>query len=203
MTVYSIIVSNFCFKQLSIHFFTPIFSVFPMITDRPLPAHYAHFYAGYLAQVPEGADVPHLLRQLQASTADRLASIGEERAGTAYAPGKWTIKEMVGHCIDTERIFAYRALRLYRGDATPLPGFDQDPYVASSHANARPLAALAREWYAVREATVQLVASFDRPDQLDFVGQCSGGPMTARAMTFVIAGHELHHLGVLRERYGV
>jgi uncharacterized damage-inducible protein DinB len=174
-----------------------------MITDRPLPAHYAHFYAGYLAQVPEDTEVLGLLRQLQTSTADRLASIVEERAGTAYAPGKWTIKELVGHCIDTERIFAYRALRLYRGDATPLPGFDQDPYVASSHANARPLAALAREWHAVREATVQLVASFDQPSQLDFVGQCSGGPMTARAMTFIIAGHELHHLGVLRERYGV
>jgi uncharacterized damage-inducible protein DinB len=174
-----------------------------MLDLKPLPTHYSPFYAGYINQIPEQSDVMSLLRAGQIRYAKLLAGLSEEKAGQAYSLGKWTIKQVVGHLADTERIFAYRALRLYRGDPSPLPGFDQDLYVDNGHFNARTLTSLAQEWYAVREATLQLIATFTEAAQLDFVGQASGGPMTARAMAFIMAGHELHHLQVLEERYGV
>ncbi len=174
-----------------------------MITTKPLTTHYAPFYAGYVGQIPDGTDLLALLRTQQTTVAELLASIAEETASIAYAPGKWTIKQVVGHMIDTERIFAYRALRLYRGDASPLPGFDQDSYVDNGHFDQRSLVSLAQELFAVRTATLLLLDTFNQTAQLDFVGQASGGPITARALAYMIAGHERHHLNILHERYGV
>ena len=162
---------------------------------RPDPSEYAPFYAGYVAAV-EGESLLAALRQSGLAAAVR--GFDPALAGHAYAPGTWTVAQVVQHVIDTERVFQNRVLRIARGDATPLPGFDQDPYVAA--AAPRPLAALADELDRLRASTVDLIGSLTDAD-LARVGTASGAPLSARAAAWVIAGHERHHLGVLRERY--
>lgn len=194
--------NNFGYSSDYAAFLSQLF-VYKMIASKPLTIHYAPFYAGYVGQIPDGADLLALLRSQQVTVAELLAGITEETASSAYAPGKWTIKQVVGHMADTERIFAYRALRLYRGDASPLPGFDQDLYADNGHFDQRSLVSLAQEFFAVRTATLLLLETFGQTAQLDFVGQASGGPITARALAYLIAGHERHHLNILYERYAV
>ena len=165
------------------------------MTGRPEPNEYAPFYAGYVAAAP-GDDLTDALR------ARGLAALAREAepalASHAYAPGKWTLAQVVQHVIDTERIFSNRLLRIARGDRTPLPGFDQDPYVAA--ATPRPLAALADEFDRLRASTLDLVGSLTDAD-LARVGTASGHALSARAAGWIIAGHERHHLGIVRERY--
>ena len=165
---------------------------------RPADGALAPFYRRYTALVPDG----DLLATLQAQGAETAALLRAhpDVVGHAYAPGKWTVGEVVAHVVDTERIFGARALRLGRGDRTPLPGFDQDPYVAALDLAGRTLADLAGEFERLRASTVDLLASVARP-ALDAVGTVSGGPMTARGAGWVIAGHERHHVRILRERY--
>ena len=163
---------------------------------RP-PAHsYAPFYAAYLDAVGDG-DVLALL-EAQPEAWRRLLRGAD--GSHAYAPGKWTVGEVVQHVVDTERVFAYRALRFARGDEAPLPGFDQDAWVPA--APAQPLDQALDEMAAVRTATLALVRSL--PDEaLDRAGAASGHAMTARAAVWVIAGHTQHHGRILRERYGL
>jgi uncharacterized damage-inducible protein DinB len=173
-----------------------------MATDTevaPGPDEYASYYQGYVGRVPRGGIVSVLGAQLEA-TRHLLASIPAARATHAYAPGKWTIAEVLGHVVDTERIFAYRLLRIARGDRTPLPGFDQDEYVPAGAFNDRSLSDLAEEYTAVRNATLRLLrgmpeAAWERR------GSASGWPVSVRALAWIIAGHELHHTAILRERY--
>jgi uncharacterized damage-inducible protein DinB len=165
---------------------------------------YAPFYAGYVARAREATAgavdaVAHLAAQGE-RTAALLAGVPEARAGFRYAPGKWSVREVVGHLADTERIMAYRVLRIGRGDATPLPGFDQDAYMATSGFDARTLADLAEELAAVRQATVALLAHLDSA-ALARRGTASDKPVSVRALVGIIAGHELHHLAILKERY--
>ncbi len=164
-------------------------------TGRPDATEYAEFYAGYVAAVP-GDDLAGALRQSGLAAAVR--ELDPALATHAYAPGKWTVAQVVQHVIDTERIFQTRVLRIARGDRAPLPGFDQDPYVAA--AAPRPLAPLADELDRLRASTVDLVASLSDADLLR-TGTASGAPVSARAAAWIIAGHERHHWGVLRERY--
>jgi hypothetical protein len=117
-----------------------------------------------------------------------------------YAPGKWTIKELVQHIIDTERIFSYRALRFARKDATPLPGFEQDDYVLHAESGNRTPAGLIKEFEAVRTATAALFDSFTE-NQLESEGTASGASVYVRAIGFIILGHSIHHIDVLKERY--
>lgn len=165
---------------------------------RPGPGDLAPFYRRYTALVPDG----DLLATLRAQGAETAALLRAHpgAAAHAYAPGKWTAAEVVAHVVDTERIFGARALRLGRGDRTPLPGFDQDPYVAALDLAGRTLADLAGEFERLRASTLDLLASVPRP-ALDAAGTVSGGPMTARAAAWVVAGHERHHVRILRERY--
>ena len=164
-------------------------------TGRPEPGEYAAFYADYVAAV----EAASLTEALQSPGLAALArGLDPALADHAYAPGKWTVAQVVQHVIDTERIFASRLLRIARGDQTPLPGFDQDPYVAA--AQPRPLARLADELDRLRASTLDLVGSLTDSD-LGRVGAASGSPMSARAAGWIIAGHERHHLGVVRERY--
>jgi len=166
---------------------------------RPEPSEYDDFYAGYVAQVPDG-DVLELLKEQGASHRELFAAIPEEKHDHRYAPGKWTVKEVIGHLIDTERVFAYRALAFARGDAAPIPGMDQDEYMAGADFGRRSMASLIDEYHHLRAADVALFGSFDEA-VLDRTGVASGVPFTVRALLWIVAGHERHHLGVLKERY--
>jgi len=166
---------------------------------RPEPDEHAPFYAAYVARVPAGDLVEILDGQIE-ETIRSLGSLSEEDAGFAYAPGKWSVREVVGHLVDAERVFAYRALRFARGDATPLPGFDEQAWARASNAGDRPLADLLAEWRTVRAATVALLRSLPL-DAWTRRGEANGTPCTVRALATIIAGHELHHRAVLEERY--
>jgi uncharacterized damage-inducible protein DinB len=168
---------------------------------RPQSSEYAPFYHGYVASVPEG-DVVALLRQSGRELLDTIASIPEDRGGFRYGEGKWSIREVLGHIIDAERIFTYRAMRMARGDTTPLAQFDENEYVKTAGSDARTLANLAREFGAQRESTVQLCESFP-DDARGRSGVASGKNISVRALVYITAGHAMHHLKILRERYGV
>ncbi|HEV8613315.1 MAG TPA: DinB family protein [Gemmatimonadales bacterium] len=171
----------------------------PARYDRPDPSEYADFYAAYIAAVPEG-DLLKLLETQLEETSTLLSGLPEFRANQAYAPGKWTVKEVLGHVSDAERVFAHRALRFARGDATPLPSFDEKTWVPNSGANARTLPDLLEEQRTVREATLALLRHLpaDAPTRR---GMASGREISVRALAWIIAGHERHHLRILRERY--
>ena len=170
------------------------------IPMRPAETDYASFYAGYVARVPAEADPLTLLRAQPAELRTLLASLSDEQAAQAYAPGKWSLKELLLHMADAERIFAYRALRFGRGDGQDLPGFDENTYAAASEANSRTLAGLLAEYDSVRAATLTLLESF-KPEQLARGGTANGNFVGVRALLFILAGHELHHLEIMRERY--
>ena len=155
---------------------------------RPGPDEYAPFYAGYIDAVP-GGHLLDVLRQ-RGGLAALARDLDPALADYAYASSKWTVAEAVQHVIDTERIFQARVLRIARGDTTPLPGFDQDPYVAA--ATPRPLAALADEFDRLRTSTVDLVGSLSPTDLLR-TGTASGAPLSARAAAWIVVGHERHH----------
>ncbi|HVB32277.1 MAG TPA: DinB family protein [Gemmatimonadaceae bacterium] len=167
--------------------------------ERPAADEYAPFYATYVGGVPDGDIVDVLAHQGRAVT-ELLGGLSEAKAGSRYAPGKWSVKEVVGHITDTERIFTYRALRISRGDATPLAGFDQDAYVAAAQADRRSLADLVAEFQAVRAATLALFGAMGAQDSRR-AGSANAVPVTARALAYIAAGHELHHVGILRDRY--
>jgi uncharacterized damage-inducible protein DinB len=173
----------------------------PSQLQRPAPTEYAPYYARYVDRVPHGEFKSLLLDNMAALTAT-TASVDEGRAGFRYDPGKWSIRQMLGHLIDAERIFVYRALRFARGDATPLPGFEQDDYVATAGSDARTLADLRNELLALRGATLKFFDSL--PDEAwTRVGTASGHSVSVRALAYIILGHTMHHLHVLAERYGV
>jgi len=172
----------------------------PHVTlERPPENEYAPYQAGYVASVPEG-DIFEILARQGAKFPEFLRAIGEARGGHRYARDKWSIKEMIGHVNDTERVFAYRALRFARGDETPLASFEQDQYVPVGNFNARTLASLADEFAHLRAATLDLYYHLDI-DALARRGSASGFVVSVRAMAYVIAGHVAHHERMLRERY--
>lgn len=168
-------------------------------TIRPATTEYGPYYDRYIQLIPAGHDPLEQLRAQQGELHAMLGALSEEQALLRYAPGKWSIKETLGHVTDTERVFAYRALRIARGDQQPLPGFDQDAYVAQSGADARPLADLLREYDATRAATLALLESFSA-ETLDCLGTASDLPVSVRALSYMLAGHEAHHLQLWRER---
>jgi hypothetical protein len=166
---------------------------------RPAAGEFADFYRAYVDRVPDGDIRTNLALSIE-QTLQLLWRIPLEREDFAYAPGKWTIKEVVGHLIDAERVFAYRALRFGRGDATPLPGFEQDDYVRHGGFTGRTLADLASEFEHLRRANLLLFRHFDEA-ALARRGVASGREVTVRALIWISAGHELHHADILRERY--
>ena len=131
---------------------------------------------------------------------DLLPSITEEKATYAYAPGKWSLKEMLQHIIDAERIFAYRALRIARHDKTPLAGFDENSYAAAANADKRIWEDLLKEFEAVRKSTDLLLQSFTQK-QLEQTGTTNGEPNTVKALSFLVFGHILHHINVVKQKY--
>jgi len=166
---------------------------------RPKRGEYASYYGRYIDKVPDGPIVDVLERQI-VETARLLASIDEAKAAYRYAPGKWSIKQIVGHLSDIERVFQYRALAFARGDAAPLPGVEQDDYVAAANFDVRSLEDLSMEFQAVRKGGIALFRSLSE-DAFLRTGEASGFTFTVRAIPYILAGHELHHMSVLRERY--
>jgi len=167
--------------------------------SKPKSDDYAPYAAGYVNLVPDGADVLQVLAANQASTYKLFHNLTEEQAMHAYAEGKWTLKEVLGHMIDTERVFSFRAFVFSREDIS-LPGFDQETYVLSTDFNSRSIQSLADEFKAVREATLFLYRSFSE-EQLGRSGVASGALVKVAALLFLTAGHELYHLDIIKERY--
>lgn len=166
---------------------------------RPVPGEYAAFHATYVAMVPDG-DVLATLKTQHGETVRMLARLGEKKSRYRYAPGKWSIREVVGHLIDAERVFTYRALTFARADRNPLPGFDENMWASSSNADARTLKSLIDELKAVRAATLALFRGFNE-EQLARTGIASGHQVSVRGLVYVTTGHERHHAKILRERY--
>ena len=171
-----------------------------MSFTRPVDGDFLPYALGYINQIPAGQSPHEALRQQPQEIHAIFAGLSETQAEKPYADGKWSLKEMLLHQIDSERIFAYRALRFARADGQDLRGFEQDDYVAVSNANARSIASLLAEYDAVRAATVALFNTFDE-EQLSRRGTANGGPATVRALLYIIPGHERHHLSIVRERY--
>lgn len=171
------------------------------IVTVPAADEYATYYGGYISRVPHGDIAAQLKRQIR-DTAALLRPLDATRARYRYAPDKWSVTEIVGHLADAERIFSYRALRFARDDQSPLPGFDENAYVPVAECDRRALADVLAEFEAVRAATVALVEGLP-PAAWPRVGVASGHRMSVRAAVHVIAGHELHHVEVLKARYGV
>lgn len=169
------------------------------IPARPRPEEYNAYYEAYISEVADGRLLETLVAQRD-ETAALLAGLTEAQADYRYAEGKWSLKEVISHVADAERIFAYRALRIARGDETPLASFDENAYVPAAGCDRRTLPDVAHEIRAVREATLALLESFDEAAWLR-VGTASGKQVSVRALGYIIAGHERHHVRVLRERY--
>jgi uncharacterized damage-inducible protein DinB len=171
-----------------------------MIIARPAESEFAPFYAGYIAKVPDSGPMALLVEQIAAF--ETLRALPEATGDYRYAEGKWTVKELLGHLADAERVFGYRLLRIARADTTPLAGFDEDAWAGVAPHGRRRLAEVVDEMIAVRRATITLVASLDETAAGN-VGTANNSPVSGRAICWIIAGHAQHHLGILGERYGV
>ena len=167
--------------------------------QRPREDEYLPYYETYISKVPDGDILEILTGQLD-ETQKLLRSIPEDRGGYRYSPEKWSIREVIGHLIDSERVFAYRALRFARGDVNPLAGFDQDEYVRASGSDRRTIADLASELEYVRRSTIAMLRSFEDA-AAERRGKANNAEVSVRALAWIIAGHERHHLGILKERY--
>ncbi|HNG94432.1 MAG TPA: DinB family protein [Acidobacteriota bacterium] len=168
--------------------------------DKPQEGEFAPYTIIYIGLLPDDGRILTHLRQNARRTREVLAHLPEETLLFRYAEGKWTIKEILAHIIDDERIYTYRALRFARNDKTELPGFEQDEYAAYSGANQRTIRDLLAEFAAVRASTIALFQSLDA-DALLRSGTANGNVMSVRAAAYHIAGHELRHLNIIRERY--
>jgi hypothetical protein len=166
---------------------------------RPQPGEYAPYYDRYISLVP-GGDILETLDQQRRQTMLLLCGRDDEDGDFRYAPDKWSANEVLGHVCDTERIFAYRALRISRADATPLAGFEQDDYVRNGPFAQRPLADLVEDFIAVRRATLSLLRNLDEAVWMRR-GIANKNEVSVRALAYIIAGHELHHRRILEEKY--
>lgn len=166
---------------------------------RPQPADHPAYYEAYIKLVKEDDALKALDNGIFKMPA-LLSEIDEEKEEYAYAPGKWTIKEVIGHIIDTERIMAYRALCIARGDTQELPGFDENSYVKNANFSKQRLIDMGHEFSVLRKSNIYLFKSFDE-GELDRKGIANKNKMNVRSLIYVIAGHQLHHMNVIRERY--
>jgi hypothetical protein len=167
--------------------------------SRPVDGEFLPYYERYISLVPAG-DVLSTLDAQMSETQALLRGLPASISTYRYAPDKWSVNEVIGHIIDSERIFSARALRFARSDATPLPGFEQDDYVRNSKFDAYPVAELASELDSVRSATVFLFKHLEEAAWMRR-GIANNAEVSVRALAYIIAGHELHHRGILRTRY--
>jgi hypothetical protein len=170
-----------------------------LMNDRPTPAEYAPYYGKYISLVPDGAIVDILERQF-ARTLPFYQTLTADQAALRYAPGKWSIKQVIAHVTDAERVFAYRAFAFSRSESKPLPGFEQNDYVNAVDFDAKPWAAIVEEFAVVRAASVALFKGMT-PEMLLRKGNASGHDVSVRACGFMVAGHEEHHVRAIRQQY--
>lgn len=173
----------------------------PRHVARPEPDEYAGFYARYVQAIPIEREAIEVMER-QAAAIDVLRRLSSEQAAHRYAPGKWSVRQVVGHLADVELIFTHRLLRIARGDATPLPGFDENAFVDAAPFEAQPIAELAAYLQAARGATLAIVRGLDEQVMVRR-GMVNDHLISVRALAYVSAGHLAHHLALLRERYQV
>lgn len=173
------------------------------IVRRPAAGEYAPYYDTYIKLLPEPEiDLAAVLAQQVKDTHALLKGVKDDKASFAYAPGKWTVKEVVGHLSDVERVMSYRALRIARADATPLASFDENAWVPAATFGRLPIHQLVDEFAAVRYGTIALVKELE-PEAFQRKGTASSKEISVRALFYIVAGHERHHMNLLRERYGL
>lgn len=165
----------------------------------PQPGEYSDFNWEYIRRVPQG-DVLKFMEKQFAESTKLLRGLSEEQGAIRPGPNEWSIKQVIGHMCDTERIFAYRALRIARGDTTPLPGFDQDPYVANGNFDQRSLSDLIDEFAAIRQSDLCLFRNLTS-EAAERLGSASNHPISVRSLVYMCAGHEHHHMESLRTVY--
>ncbi|MDQ3082481.1 MAG: DinB family protein [Gemmatimonadota bacterium] len=170
-----------------------------LLSTRPGTDEYSRYFAGYVARVPDGNVIDTLARQI-VETSALLRALPDSRGDYRYASDKWSIREVIGHMSDTERVFTYRALTFSRADTSPLPGFDQDDYVRQAPFSRISLIELVDEFEHLRWSTLHLFRNLD-DDALMRRGSANGNEITVRALAFLCAGHENHHVDILRTRY--
>jgi hypothetical protein len=166
---------------------------------RPQQDEYHSYYERYVSLVDD-SDIVHLLEKQRDTAVSILEGLTEEQGDYRYAEGKWSLKEVFGHLADAERIMSYRLMRIARGDQTPLPGFTQNDYVAGASFERWSVAQMLEEYSAVRRATLSLVRGL-ADEAWSRTGVVSDNPISVRALAYIVAGHELHHLRVIKERY--
>ncbi|MFV1884579.1 MAG: DinB family protein [Balneola sp.] len=167
--------------------------------EYPDGTEYAHFYATYVEQI-EKTNIINTLNNQMHEVFTLINSVPGDKAYFKYAPDKWTLKEILGHMIETERVFSYRAFAISRGDTQPLPGMDQNEYMKGNNYNKRSLANLCNEYLAVRVSTIHLLSSMTK-EMIGRKGIASGVEVTVRALAFIIAGHDKHHFEIIKEKY--
>ncbi len=172
------------------------------MVERPLENEHSRYFAKYISLAEDG-DALHLLSVNRAAVSRLFASLTEEQQQYRYAPDKWTPKDVLCHIIDTERGMCYRALCISRGDTQNLPYMDEDLFATNGRANDRTMNSLVAEYHAVRESTLMLFSEAIPHDRLSVVGMVNSNPMSARALAWIIAGHEIHHVMILRDRYAI
>ena len=166
---------------------------------KPAPTEHAPEFSQYVTLVGEGDIIQTLEQQLENSLS-LLRTISPDKGNFRYAPDKWSVKELLGHLIDSERIFSYRALSFARNDQSPLPGYEQNDYVREGNFDSRNLADLAEEFAIVRRATIQLLRPLNETEWLRH-GKANENDVSVRALAYIIAGHVAHHAAILQERY--
>jgi len=166
---------------------------------RPEKEEYDPYYEGYVSLVPDG-NIVEIMERQSGELREIFAAIPDEKGPYAYAEGKWTIKELLGHLIDGERMFMYRIFRISRGDETPIEGFEQDMYIENARSNSRPFSDMVEEFAALRRANVIACGHFSDEDW-DRVGTANQVKITPRALAYISVGHVTHHLRILKDRY--
>ena len=167
---------------------------------KPIKGDYPDYFESYFKNLDESENPIDKMQSQKIELLNLLSTINESEANYRYAEGKWSIKEVLGHLIDSERVFCYRAVAIARGEKQSLPGFEQDDYVNGGNFNSREFSDILEEYQKVREATIPLFKSFDEK-VYDRRGVANENPLTVRAVLFLIPGHEKHHLNILKERY--
>jgi hypothetical protein len=173
-----------------------------LMIPRPQTDEYNQYYAGYVQRVPEGSDIFAVLSNQPDELRTLLQKVSDEQANHRPAPGEWSVKEVIGHICDTERVFAYRALRIARGDTTPMAGFEQDEYVRATDFNLRSLPDLIEEFEAQRRANVVCFKPLTEAETVRR-GTASSFPVSVRALLYMMAGHVMHHIESLKMDYKV
>lgn len=171
-----------------------------MTMTRPAPTEFAQFYAGYIGKVSDQGPIAALTAQV--TEFERLRLLPEDKGNYRYADGRWSVKDVLGHIADAERVFTYRLTRIARGDQTPLDGFDENAWARTAPHGRRAVADVVDELIAVRRSTLALLSSLDEAS-LSNTGVANNNPVSARAICWILAGHTRHHLDILGERYGV